>query len=241
MDGSPFLLEAGQKGVLLSHGFTATTVEVQLLAERLHKAGYTVGAPLLPGHNSQPEALNQVRWQDWLAAAEAMYLRLKETCQSVVVGGESTGALLALCLASQYPEAAAVLAYAPALKLNLSAFDHLRLKLLAPFIPYVHKTNVDPTSHWSGYTVNPLKGTLQLIHLQNETLRRLPQIRQPVLIVQGRLDPTVHPSVPGLIAQNVGSKVKEIHWMENSRHTVIIDRELDAVVEITLKFLEQNF
>ena len=37
----------------------------------------------------------------------------------MIIGGESMGALLALYLASEHPEAAAILAYAPALKLKL--------------------------------------------------------------------------------------------------------------------------
>jgi carboxylesterase len=65
----------------------------------------------------------------------------------------------------------------------------------------------------------------------------LPSIRRPVLIVQGRLDTTVHPDVPDMIASTVSSVIKEIHWMENSSHCVIIDQELDQVTEITLRFL----
>ena len=92
---------------------------------------------------------------------------------------------------------------------------------------------------WQGYRVNPLKGTLQLLQLQREIDPYLSRIRQPLLIVQGRLDATVHPGVPDRIASQVGSQVKEIHWMENSTHTVIVDRELTQVARITLDFLHR--
>jgi carboxylesterase len=237
LDGSPFHWQAGPLGILLIHGFTATTVEVRDLARSLHTAGYTVSGPLLPGHYTQPADLNRVRWQDWVETAERSYAQLAAECSTVVVGGESTGGLLALHLASQHREAAAVLAYAPALRLQISAWDHLRLRLLAPFIPYVPKPNSDQDTRWQGYPVNPLKGTLQLLRLQRVVRRQLPAIHQPLLIVQGRLDRSVHPAVPEEIIASVSSRICELHWMAHSRHVVLLDEELDQVTHITLDFL----
>jgi carboxylesterase len=239
LDGSPFYWPAGPVGVLLVHGFTATTVEVRDLARSLLAAGYTVSAPLLPGHYTQPADLNHVRWQDWVEAVERSYIHLSAECHTVVVGGESTGGLLALYLASRHPEVAAVLAYAPALRLQISAWDRLRLHLLAPFVPYVPKPNSDQDTRWQGYPVNPLKGTLQLLRLQQEIRRRLPAIHQPLLVVQGSLDRSVHPSVPEQIITGVNSRVCELHWMRRSRHVVLLDNELDQVTQITLDFLRR--
>lgn len=238
LDGGPFFLEGGPTGILLSHGFTATTAEVRPLAERLHAHGYTVAAPLLPGHNTHPRDLNRVTWQDWLAAFEEMYARLASRCEAVVTGGESTGALLALLHASRHPEVRGLLLYAPALRLNLTALDRFRLRLLAPFVPWVRKANADDSMPWKGYWVNPLKGTLQLLKLQDEVRAALPRVTAPLLVVQGRLDQTVHPSVPDEILNRVRASIKESHWMEQSTHCVILDRERDAVAEITLRFLE---
>ena len=79
----------------------------------LHQQGYTVAGPLLPGHHTRPEDANRYRWRDWVCAVEESYQQLTAHCQRVVIGGESMGALLALYLASEHPEAAATLAYAP--------------------------------------------------------------------------------------------------------------------------------
>jgi carboxylesterase len=239
LEGDPFIWEAGPLGILLIHGYTATTAEVRLLAKILYTHGYTVAGPLLPGHYTQPEDLNRVKWQDWVAEVEAAYQHLSGKCSTVLVGGESTGGLLALYLAAQHPEAAAVLTYAPALKLNLSIYDRFRLHLYAPFIPYVPKGNMDRDAQWQGYPVNPLKGTLQLLMLQKVVGAMLPSIHQPLLVVQGRLDTTVHPSVPEQIASQVSSPVVQVHWMEKSTHVVILDQELDQVAEITLEFMRQ--
>ena len=159
LEGGPFFWEAGPVGVFLSHGFTATCAEARPLAKRLHADGFSVAGPLLPGHGSVPQDLNRVCWQDWARAGEETYQQLKMRCERVFVGGESMGAVLALYLASQHPEAAGVLAFAPALKLNLRTIDLLKLRLLAPFVRWVPKQSLDGSTNWQGYPVNPLKGS----------------------------------------------------------------------------------
>jgi carboxylesterase len=238
--GDPFFWQAGPVGVFLSHGLTATPAEVRLLAQRLHAKGYTVAGPLLPGHGTHPGDLNRVTWQDWVASGEDYYRQLTACCHKVFLGGESMGGVLALYLASQHPEAAGVLAYAPAIKLNLSAFELRLLPILAKFVPYQRKSSIDACDNWQGYPVNPLKGALQLIRFESEVLKRLPQVKQPLLVIQGRLDTTVHPTVGQIILSRVSSPVKEHHWMENSTHVVCVDQELDEVARITLDFINKN-
>jgi carboxylesterase len=241
LEGGPFFWEGGAQGILLVHGFTATVAEVRPLAERLRPDGYTIAAPLLPGHYTEPADLNRVRWQDWVGAVEEMYQRLKTQCERVVVGGESTGGLLSLYLASQHPEVAGILLYAPALRLTLRRRDVLRLYLAAPFRPWVPKQNIDSNELWQGYPVNPLKGTIQLLALQRQMRPRLKEIHQPVLIVQGQKDTTVHPGVPEMIYQGISSTIKEMYWMERSAHCVILDCELEQVTQINRQFLEKVF
>jgi len=240
LEGDPFFWQAGPTGVLLVHGLTATAAEVRPLAVFLHQAGFTIAAPLLPGHYTKPADLNTVRWQDWAAQTEDAYARLGSVCTTVAAGGESTGALLALELAARHPEIAALLLYAPALRLKMSAFDALRIRIAAPFTPWLPKPNLDEGSGlWQGYRVNPLRGVIQLLQLQSHLRHRLAKIDQPTLIVQGKLDQTVHPDAPEMIRQRLKSSDVEIHWMERSTHCVILDTERTQVNEITLAFLER--
>ena len=241
IDGSAFLWPAGPVGILLSHGFTATAAEVRPFAKMLHKRGYTVAGPLLPGHGTSPLDLNNTRWQDWYDAYQAAYLQLKDCCETVITGGESMGGCLTLQHAIENPETAGLLLYAPALKLNLSAFDRLRLRLMSPFLLAVPKADMkdDTLYPWQGYPVNPLKATLELLKLQARIRPRLDQIHQPVLVIQGRQDLTVHPDTPGIIAQGVRSELVEVHWLEQTGHTVILDWELDTTLELTLDFIKR--
>ena len=239
LEGTPFFLEGGPVGILLVHGFTATTAEVRPLAKVLHSKGYTVAGPLLPGHFSHPRDLNRVRWQDWVSEVEEMYLKMTTRCRDVILGGESTGAILSIYLASVYKEPKALLLYAPALKLKLSSLDLALLHIFAPIIPWFSKKDTDSNLLWQGYQVNPLKGVIQLIQLQSQVHAILPMITQPVLIVQGSLDNTVHSSVPEYILDHINAEIKEQYWMEKSSHCVLLDSEFDQVVATTLKFLDR--
>jgi carboxylesterase len=241
LDGAPFYWPAGPIGILLCHGFTATTAEVRLMAGALHKDGYTIAAPLLPGHGTTPLDCNHFTWQDWFDRIEQTYLQLASRCDRVVIGGESTGALLVLYLAVKHPESAGILCYAPALRLRLRSAEKLLLYILSPFIATVPKPPPADDNAWQGYAVQPLKGAVQLLRLQKAILTLLPQIHQPILIVQGRLDPTVHPESPKIIYDRVSSAFKELHWLEHSAHCVILDNEHNLVESLTIRFLNQVF
>ncbi len=240
LEGNPFFWEGGPEGVLLIHGFTATAAEVLPLARHLHDRGYTVAGPLLPGHKTLPTDINRYGWQDWVETTEEAYRAIAARCRRVVIGGESTGGLLALYLAQQHPEIAAILAYAPALRLTLRRRDVIQLYLSSPFLASVPKQPGPATAAdelWQGYTVSPLKGVIALLRLQRQVRPGLARITQPVLIVQGRLDQTVHPDVPQTIYDGVRSAIKELHWMDHSSHCVILDQEREQIFEMTAQFL----
>jgi hypothetical protein len=95
LEGESFTWQASPVGVLLLHGFTATTSEVRPLARLLHEHGYTASGPLLPGFGTTPEDANRTRWEHWVEAATLAYQSLSKDCSSVFVGGESMGGLLA--------------------------------------------------------------------------------------------------------------------------------------------------
>lgn len=204
-------------------------------------AGYTVSGPLLPGHGSQPADANQYTWQDWTVALEAALDKLKAQCAKIVIGGESMGGLLALYLASIHPETDGLLLYAPALKLYTPLISFLA-RTLAPFLAAKKKPRSIPSPAdplWQGYTVYPLKAMLQLFDLQKVVSKRLYLVQQPVLIIQGANDHSVHPGVPELIQSSVSSNQVEIHKIENSGHCVLLECEHQQTTSLTLDFLKK--
>ena len=238
LEGDAFFWQGGPVGVLLSHGYTATTAEVRLLARSLHEQGYTVAGPLLPGHGTTPQAMNGSRWQDWAAAVEESYLQLAGCCEQVFVGGESMGALLALYIASEYPEVRGIMAYCPALRIPKKSL--VLSRLLHRFVPQVDKKDIKTINkNWQGYPVNPVPALVQMIRLQREVTRRLPRIQQPVLIIQGRHDTAIDLKGVDILYRSICSSNKALHWLEGSGHLVMLEKELDQVTALTVAFMEQ--
>jgi carboxylesterase len=71
------LQEEGSRGVLLLHGFGDTPQTLALLARRLYKAGYSVLAPLLPGHGRTMSVFRRSNADEWVAAAERALAELR--------------------------------------------------------------------------------------------------------------------------------------------------------------------
>ena len=239
LDGNSFFWEAGPIGALLFHGFTATTAEVRPLAENLRSLGFSVSAPLLPGHGTSAQDLNQTKWQEWIEAGEKAYQELAARCEQVFIGGESAGAMVSLFLASRHPEIKVILLFSPAMKIRLNWLGELKLHLAAALVGFTDKE--DPYSHdnWQGYPLNPLRGVLQLKKLQREVKKRLPNIHQPIQIIQGRHDKTIDLCSGEIILKHIGSADKEFYWMENSTHVVLLDDEMDLIMQRTRTFLEK--
>ena len=61
------------RAVLLLHGFGDTPQTLHYVADALHAAGYTVRAPLLPGHGRTLAAFGATRAKQWISAARDAY------------------------------------------------------------------------------------------------------------------------------------------------------------------------
>jgi carboxylesterase len=230
-----FLLPGGEDGVVLLHGFTASPVEVRQLGNFLHAQGYTVSAPLLPGHGTHPDDLNRVQYADWVQTTENAVEALKTRCKRVFIGGESMGGLIAMRIAELHPELAGVLLYAPGLK----AFYLWAAPLMKPFIKYLKKTGDVKGLIWSGYNVYPLGGADEMRKLQIVVAKDLAKITQPVFLVMSKQDTMVPQSVTETIRQSVSSNIIDVHTFEDSDHCILLDKDYQAAFEITLAFLRK--
>lgn len=235
LDGDTFFWSAGPIGVLLVHGFTATTTEVRLLGEDFHRAGYTVSAPLLPGHGTTPFDLNKQRWHNWTDCVESAFVRLREQCGTVFVAGESMGGLLALHLAARHPDLAGIILFAPAMSV-----DGIGLaRLLAPFIAYLPKSSWGGSMPWKGYNVKPMRAAVELARLQAIVRTELKQVTQPALIFQGMKDLTINPQSAKIVFDAISSTDKELIWLEESGHVILLDQDLPIVAQRTRAFIER--
>jgi carboxylesterase len=104
---------------LLLHGLGGTPVEMRFVALGLARAGMTVSCPQLAAHSGNFDELQESRWQQWYASAEAALDELRNRCDTVIVAGLSMGAVLALMLAAERKEDVdGVALYSPTLSLD---------------------------------------------------------------------------------------------------------------------------
>jgi carboxylesterase len=235
LKGGSFQIAGSSTGVLLIHGFTATTTEVAWLAAELGKKGFTVYAPLLPGHGTHPSDLNRQKMADWLNCVENAIDHLRKRCKQVIVGGESMGAVLALYLAERNPEISSLLIYSPAIHVHEIKFA----KYLKWIKPVLVKSNYDPRDKdWQGYTVYPMRAAHEFNKLQKLVERRLQDINQPALILQGIYDKTIDEDCGKFIYDSIQSSNKEFLWMKHSGHVMLLGREFDRISRLTVQFLK---
>lgn len=233
LPGDDFFWEGNSTGILLIHGFTATTAEVRLLAEKLHAAGYTTAGPLLPGHGTHPDDLSRASWGMWVEKVKHTYEKLAKHCPRIFIGGESMGGLLALELARQHPEIAGLFLFAPAIKVS----GMWRTRILWPFIKHFKKSGKDDGLPWQGYNVYPVKGGAELHKLSKHVRRNLPSITQPVVVFTGEHDHTIAPDSAKIILEGVQSTIKHHLHMDKSGHGILVDRQLDQVATHVLAFM----
>lgn len=242
LDGSTFSLEGSNNiGIILIHGFTATTIEVKPFAEFLNGKGYSVYCPLLPGHGTSPDELNKVTWQDWITAVEQIIQLAGQNHSIIFLGGESMGGVIACFLAEQYPDIRGLLLFAPALKvdfLNLSQF----IRLFKKFMPKKNIKEIpeDGKFPWQGYKVNPTQAAYQFYLLQKITKKKLNLITQPAIIFQGKLDQTISPDSSNFLYNEIKSEEKELLLLEKSEHCVLLDIEFDFIARKSLDFIQKH-
>jgi carboxylesterase len=243
LDPSAFYLEGGPVGVMLIHGFTGSPPEIRLLADYLNQRGLTVSGPLLPGHGTSVEDLNERKWQDWTQYIEKAFTNLKRKCRVVFTGGLSLGSLVSLYMAAHTDSLDGVMAYSPAVK--VSDWRVSLLPLVKYFMPILSKdgdivTGPDSLAYNWSYEAYPLRTAHEVIRLSREVRRSLPRVNSPVLIVQGALDPAIDPDCAQIVSDGVSSKEKDVLILRNSGHLVTTDNEWEHVAETTYQFIQAH-
>jgi len=248
VDTQSFFVPGGPTGCLLLHGFTGTPHEMRFLGTTLAARGYTVSGIRLAGHCTRVEDLAATCWHDWYASALAGLQALEPHAQRVVVVGQSMGALLALELAAARPEiVAAVVVLSPALVLAhpLVRYGGRVLPLVVPLLPerhrYVGKGTsdiADPRARAESpnYRRVPLRALTELVRLQRRVRRRLPLVRQPVLVIHGRQDHTCPMANVEMLERGLGGPV-QVRVLPESFHIISVDVERERVAALVGDFI----
>lgn len=236
-----------RRAVLLVHGLGDTPQTLGYLADHLHALGWSVRAPLLPGHGRSLREFALSSAEDWHSAVRAEYDRLTERHPRVAVVGLSMGGALAAALASDRRGIPALVLLAPYLGVpGLVRWLGRAHRLLDPVVPYfggrgersVRDDRERPKSRAYGYFSAGILRELTCV--VERGVSALPAIESPTLLIQSRGDNRIAPDVAERAFQLLGAKEKELVWLDGSAHVITVDFEREQVFALTARWLEER-
>ncbi|HXZ96423.1 MAG TPA: alpha/beta fold hydrolase [Burkholderiales bacterium] len=246
--------------VILFHGLTGTPSEFAYIAHYLNRRSkFSVWCPRLVNHGQPLAILACTRWRQLLNSARAYVEEASREArlsgQSLVVGGLSLGAILALMLGAEMPEEiAGVICLSPTL-----FYDGWNVPWIHKLLPFIDYTPLKYFAYYReeppfglkdeilrkkiaaqyetmslrdsgdaaalGYAHFPVRLFCEARHLITKCIRELPRMLAPLLLVQAENDEATSPRNSQFIHQRVGSKQKEIIMLQDSYHVVTADLE----------------
>ncbi len=253
-------IKGGKVGVLLVHGLAGTPAEVRYVAGGLARLGYTVHCPQLAGHGGTEADLTASTWEDWYATCERALDELRKECDTVLVGGLSTGAVLGLMLAARRPaDVAGTLLYSPTLWLSgwsipwySRLFSLVRTKRFASKFSFsdraphgikderirdfIMKAMCNGDSANAGLLNTPGAAVFEHRRLVGALKPLLGRITQPTLILHPREDDMAGIDNAQFLQRKLAARI-EMTVLEDSYHMITIDRQRQTVVDRSAQFI----
>lgn len=238
-----------RRAVLLLHGFNDTAQSMAYLGAKLQARGWTVRAPLLPGHGcSLATMANESRAARWRNAVFAEYDALRREYDTVTVVGQSMGGALALLLATERAEIPALVLLAPYVGMP----RNLQWKVLGAWIaraalPYLRsvggETSIhDPVARAAslGPGVVTARTLTELRRVAEDAEAALSRVWVPTLYLQSREDNRIAAHDAEVHFAALGSADKRQEWLTGCGHIISADYCRDEVASLTADWLDAH-
>lgn len=254
-------LPAGEDAVLLLHGLAASPLEMRYVARALHRAGFSVHVPHIPGYGYGATATD---CRAWHASVRSIFEELQGDYRTVAVGGLCIGAVLALSLAAEKGRAVAALSLLsttlyydgwamPWYRFLLPLGYYTPLRRIYEYRerePYglkneVLRKRIARAARRSalteiGATSVPMNHIYEAMRLIRHVKRNLPRVQAPALVVHAVDDDTATTKSADYLTEHIGSRVLRKIFLHDSYHMVTMDNERDVVARETRDFLREQ-
>jgi carboxylesterase len=234
---------------LLLHGFGDTPQTLYGLAHALHvSGGWTVLAPLLPGHGRALSAFDRTSSDEWRAMVKREYEALRASHATVVLVGLSMGGALATIQAALDPDLPALVLLAPYLT------PPARAERLAPlagvircFTAYMRGGDrvasiFDPAARELslGYIAAPPTRIRDLVTVAHDARFAAADVRAPTLLIHSRTDYRIPlPQAEQHRAFFTAATPCEQQWLDGCGHVITVDFCREQVWSSTAAWLER--
>lgn len=230
--------DGSRGGVLLLHGYMGTVQTIRDWAMAFAQAGFSVEAPLLPGHGTSVEDMLDTRWSDYVRCAGEAYSKLLERHQQIIVGGICTGSMLAASVVINHPETTAGM-------ISVNGFFRLPKHWNFGFMQEMAETNRRFFAWFRGKSIEDpdapalityeqaaLAPILSMKPANYEIWPRLKEIRCPVLAFSSLRDkvvPANDPNTNAWLAELPGP-IERVQ-LERSNHVATMDYDKGIIEE----------
>ncbi|MCW2786351.1 MAG: esterase [Marmoricola sp.] len=228
-------------GVLLSHGFTGSPASMVPWGQYLADQGFAVAVPLLPGHGTTWQEMTSTRFDDYYAALEQEFQKLRARTDVVVVAGLSMGGCLAIKLAEQHQREVAglVLVNAAVASTNKQLLALPVMKHLVKAFPAIGNDIKKPDVLEYAYPKTPLKPLASMVAAWKQVRADLPRISAPVLLFRSADDHVVDPSSARIILAGISSTDATERVLTESFHVATLDNDAPQIFSESTAFIRR--
>lgn len=235
---------------LVIHGFGDTPQSVRLLSDHLHREhGWTVRAPLLPGHGRGMADFDRHGSNAWRDMVRREHAALRSRYQTVVLVGLSMGGALATIEAAAHSDLKALVLLAPYLTPPASA-ERLApvagvINLMVPYLAGGDRSRsiFDPVarSQTLGIAAAPPKRVRDLVSVAHDARFAAAAVRAPTLLMHSRTDYRI----PLVLAERhaalfTAAEPCEQRWLDGCGHVITVDYRRDEVWAATAAWLARH-
>ncbi|MBM7648731.1 carboxylesterase [Bacillus ectoiniformans] len=236
----PFTFEAGERAVLLLHGFTGNSADVRMLGRFLEKKGYTSHAPHYKGHGVPPEELVKTGPEDWWQDVESGYQHLVDQgYKEIAVCGLSLGGVFSLKLGYTQPVKGIIPMCAPMYIKSEEVMYKGVVEYAREFKKFEGKSADVIEQEIEEFKKTPMNTLKALQNLISDVRKNVDMIYAPTFVVQARNDHMINTDSANIIFNEVESNMKEMKWYEESGHVITLDKEKEQLHEDIYQFLER--
>ncbi len=233
------------KGIVVSHGFKSSPLEVKYLCEFFHQNGFNVYAVRLEGHGTLCEDLKDRTYNEWIDSFDRGFSAISAFHSEVYLCGFSTGGLLALLSSTKKDyDFKAIISINTAI-----ALQDIRIKYMVPTVSaissflalfdtgldYVISEPENPHINYKKSYITSVNELGKLIELCNDNLEK---VKTPTLIIQGDEDSVVNPQSAKIIYDKISSEIKEISMIKAKNHVILTTDQRFEVFDAIKKFLK---
>ncbi len=233
-------------GVLILHGSGDSPLSLRYLAGVLNDAGYSVSAPLLPGHGRSPSAFAGATADDYADTARKTLGELRKENHRIAIVGLSMGAAIASRLCAEEHDVRALVLLAPYLvpppTVRRIAATRTLWGLFAPYLKGRGEESVfDPAASqesraYGTFSPGALKALVESAALGLDAVARL---TLPVQVINSDRDNRI-PRESAEQALRAFRIQPEIHWVSGCGHVITIDYCKETVARLTREFLDRH-